>query len=91
MAIHKTHNHNGETHVFCKSQEKSGSFDKLTQQIEKMSKPQGAGPDERLWKLWVDKSGNGYAVIRFLPEPEGEDLPTGTGVGRFPRSWRMVY
>ena len=40
-----------------------------------MSKPQGRGPDERLWKPEVDKSGNGYAVIRFLPEPDGEDLP----------------
>ena len=31
--------------------------------------------DERLWKPTVDKAGNGYAVIRFLPAPEGEDLP----------------
>jgi len=31
--------------------------------------------DERLWKLECDKSGNGYAVIRFLPAPNGEDLP----------------
>ena len=23
----------------------------------------------------LDKSGNGYAVIRFLPPPEGEELP----------------
>ena len=60
---------------FASLKKKSGSFDKLTQQIEKMSKPQGAGPDERLWKPGVDKSGNGYAVIRVLPEPEGEDLP----------------
>ena len=60
---------------FASLKKKSGSFDKLTQQIEKMSKPQGAGPDERLWKPGVDKSGNGYAVIRFLPEPDGEDLP----------------
>ena len=36
----------------------------------------GAGnTDERLWKLEVDKAGNGYAVIRFLPAPEGEELP----------------
>jgi len=28
-----------------------------------------------LWKLECDKSGNGYAVIRFLPAPDGEDLP----------------
>ena len=37
-----------------------------------MYKRQG---DDRLWKLDVDKSGNGYAVIRFLPAPDGEDLP----------------
>ena len=60
---------------FASLKKKSGSFDKLTKQIEKMSKPQGAGPDERLWKPGVDKSGNGYAIIRFLPEPDGEDLP----------------
>ncbi len=31
--------------------------------------------DERIWKPTVDKAGNGYAVIRFLPAPEGEELP----------------
>ena len=31
--------------------------------------------DDRIWKPTVDKAGNGYAVIRFLPAPEGEDLP----------------
>lgn len=31
--------------------------------------------DDRYWKLTRDKSGNGYAIIRFLPAPEGEDLP----------------
>lgn len=31
--------------------------------------------DDRLWSPTVDKAGNGYAVIRFLPAPEGEDLP----------------
>ena len=31
--------------------------------------------DERLWKPEVDKTGNGYAVIRFLPAPDGETLP----------------
>ena len=31
--------------------------------------------DERLWKPELDKSGNGYAVIRFLPALEGEDMP----------------
>jgi hypothetical protein len=31
--------------------------------------------DNRFWKPEVDKAGNGFAVIRFLPAPEGEDLP----------------
>ena len=37
-----------------------------------MYKRQG---DDRLWKPEMDKTGNGYAVIRFLPAPEGEELP----------------
>ena len=31
--------------------------------------------DDRVWKPTVDKVGNGYAEFRFLPAPEGEDLP----------------
>ena len=31
--------------------------------------------DERIWKPTVDKAGNGYAVIRFLPAAEGNELP----------------
>lgn len=31
--------------------------------------------DNRFWKMKVDKAGNGQAVIRFLPAPDGEDLP----------------
>ena len=50
---------------------------KLTQEIEKLNQPQSASSnvDERLWKPELDKSGNGYAVIRFLPAPDGEELP----------------
>lgn len=36
---------------------------------------EGGGGDNRFWKLDVDKAGNGQAVIRFLPTPDGEDLP----------------
>lgn len=51
-------------------------FDKLTQSLNKLNqKSQGNGPDDRFWKPEVDKAGNGYAVIRFLPETEGEDIP----------------
>ena len=40
-----------------------------------MNKSSTGGADERLWKLEVDKAGNGYAVIRFLPAPDKEELP----------------
>jgi len=36
--------------------------------------------DERFWKPEVDASGNGYAVVRFLPAPDGETVP-----------WAKVY
>ena len=58
-----------------KKQSKLGSLtQKLVKEVEKMNN-NGGNTDDRLWKLDVDKSGNGYAVIRFLPAPEGEDLP----------------
>ena len=58
-----------------KKQSKLGSLtDKLVKEVEKMNNS-GNSSDDRLWKLDVDKSGNGYAVIRFLPAPDGEDLP----------------
>jgi len=54
-------------------------FSKLTEEIEKLNTSNkgnnGNGADDRLWKLTVDKAGNGHAVIRFLPAPKGEDLP----------------
>lgn len=31
--------------------------------------------DDRMWKPNVDKAGNGYAILRFLPAPEGNDIP----------------
>lgn len=31
--------------------------------------------DDRFWSPTVDKAGNGYAIIRFLPAPAGEDIP----------------
>ncbi len=58
-----------------KKQSKLGSLtQKLVKEVEKLNNT-GGNNDDRLWKLDVDKSGNGYAVIRFLPAPEGEDLP----------------
>ena len=51
------------------------SLARLTQEIEKLNQPQQTGADERLWKPELDKSGNGFAVIRFLPAPDGEEMP----------------
>jgi hypothetical protein len=52
------------------------TFEKLTREIEKLNQPAaGSSADERFWKPELDKSGNGYAVIRFLPAPDGEEMP----------------
>ena len=58
-----------------KKQSKLGSLTaKLVKEVEKMNNT-GGSTDDRLWKLDVDKGGNGYAIIRFLPAPNGEGLP----------------
>ena len=56
---------------------KTSTLDKLLGAAEVENKPQEKKSyvDERIWKPQMDKSGNGFAVIRFLPAPEGEDLP----------------
>jgi hypothetical protein len=53
----------------------SSSFDKLNQALTKLNTNQSNSADDRLWKCTTDKAGNGYAVIRFLPAPTGEDVP----------------
>ena len=58
-----------------KKQSKLGSLTaKLVKEVEKMNNNASSG-DDRLWKLECDKAQNGYAIIRFLPAPDGEDLP----------------
>ena len=51
------------------------SLDSLVKAAEKLTARTDNGPDQRLWKPEVDKSGNGYAVLRFLPAPKNEDVP----------------
>jgi len=64
-----------------KKKSRSGSLtEKLIRQVEKINDKGSSNVDERIWKPVVDKSGNGYAIIRFLPEPEGCELP-----------WSRVY
>lgn len=57
---------------------RTSSIDKLVSAAAKLDEnasTQKNGPDDRIWKPTVDKAGNGYAVIRFLPAIEGEELP----------------
>ena len=56
---------------------KSNTLDKLLSQVQAENAPQEKKSyvDERLWKPDLDKSGTGSAVIRFLPAPDGEELP----------------
>ena len=56
---------------------RSNSLKTLIDETNKLAagnKPQGQQED-RFWKPTVDKAGNGYAVIRFLPAAEGDELP----------------
>ena len=48
---------------------------KLTQALQDTQTETKSFGDDRIWKPERDKSGNGFAIIRFLPQPEGEDLP----------------
>ena len=56
---------------------RTNSLDKLLGAVQKENAPleKKSYKDERLWKPELDKSGNGYAVLRFLPAVEGEDMP----------------
>mgnify|MGYP000243968294 CR=1 FL=1 len=50
------------------------SINELTKKIEETNKKESY-TDDRFWRPELDKSSNGFAVIRFLPAPDGEDLP----------------
>ena len=60
---------------FADLKKKAGSFEKLQEELEKVNNPVTSFADDRFWKPELDKSGNGFAVIRFLPQSKGEDLP----------------
>ena len=54
----------------------SASLDSLSSQLEKLNpSQQSRAGDDRFWTPTVDKAGNGYAVIRFLPASANEDVP----------------
>ena len=49
------------------------SFQNLAKKLEESAS--SSNVDNRFWKPTVDSAGNGFAVIRFLPAPDGEDVP----------------
>ena len=51
---------------------KQKSLEILTTEVSRLTQPKYED-DDRVWYPEVDKAGNGYAVIRFLPPPKGED------------------
>ena len=54
---------------------RSSNLDKLSKAIEKLNTAESPTKEDNFWKPEVDKAGNGYAVIRFLPQPsvDGDD------------------
>lgn len=55
---------------------RSKSLENLNKKLTEMTSGGYSNPDEdKYWQPSVDKAGNGFAVIRFLPAPEGEDIP----------------
>ena len=64
--------------TFAQLKKSNDNLSRLLNEVEKVNSPQqnsNSNNDDRFWRPELDKSGNGYAVIRFLPESEGEDLP----------------
>ena len=55
---------------------RKADLEKLTSELKKANSPQtNSSEDDRFWQPTVDKGGNGFAVIRFLPAADGEDVP----------------
>ncbi len=62
---------------FAKLKKMSGkeSLAKLNASLEKVAGGGFQNTDERFWYPNIDKAGNGFSIVRFLPAPEGEDVP----------------
>tara|TARA_B100000780_G_C21078761_1_gene434363 strand:- start:234 stop:1121 length:888 start_codon:yes stop_codon:yes gene_type:complete len=54
---------------------RSGMMDKMLSTAKSAGGEKKSYGDDRIWKPSVDKAGNGYAVLRFLPAAEGENDP----------------
>ena len=67
----------GYNYVISRLKKSRGGFDTLQASLEKTSggSETKSYNDDRYWKIDLDKTGNGYAVVRFLPASQGEDMP----------------
>lgn len=57
-----------------KARSGQSSLDSLTKKLEALNPKKESYDDDRFWYPKTDKAGNGYAVIRFLPAHEDEDV-----------------
>jgi hypothetical protein len=63
---------------FSALKKRSKSSKNVSEMMSKLNQASGSTNsyiDDRYWKLERDKTGNGYAIIRFLDAPDGEDFP----------------
>ena len=82
--------------TFAQLKKSNDNLSRLLTEVDKVNQPQqssNSNNDDRFWRPELDKSGNGYAVIRFLPESEGEELPWASYLQSWvSRSdWQVVY
>ena len=61
--------------AFAKMKKKRNNVADLTAKLETAGGKKKDYGDDRMWYPAVEKSGNGYAVIRFLPPSENNDVP----------------
>lgn len=53
----------------------TNGIDELIKKMEDQTKSKDGYKDDRFWRPEQDKTGNGFAIVRFLPPVEGEDVP----------------
>lgn len=71
-----------EKSAFARMRESRAELDeKLAKEAEKAN---GKVTDPTYWRPSTDKDGNGFAIIRFMPAPDGEDVP-------FVRIWDHAF
>lgn len=65
-----------QTNFASLKKNRSKSLESLNAQLDKISSKSYQDPNAgKTWKPTRDKAGNGFAIIRFLPATEGEEMP----------------